>query len=135
MNCYHNLHAEVTQATWAKGAPKPVGLYWSLGPIAIVSVDWLAWYKQQCDRRSLAFDHAKFVRVDRSTPWGNPWAMKVEEDRLSVIQKYSTTLLNDREYVAAARLELAGKHLVCHCAPNRCHAINLARAANSDCSC
>lgn len=133
MVCFHRSYAEVTQAKWASG--KAIGAYWALGPIAIVSLHWLAWYKSECDRRSFAFDPTQFVRVDRSTPWGNPWAMKDEADRSSVIDRYRTTLLNQRDYVGAAKSELMGKHLVCHCAPKQCHAIYLARAVNSVCSC
>lgn len=68
---------------------------------------------------------ADVVRVDRGTPWGNPYPIPKPEkagDREAVIGMFA------RYAIAKARQEpdwltpLAGKRLACHCAPSRCHA-------------
>ena len=72
------------------------------------------------------------VYVGRPTPWGNPFAIGRDGDRKTVIAKYRRWLWKrmqdgriDRDRLA----DLAGKDLVCHCAPGPCHAQVLARAA------
>ena len=72
------------------------------------------------------------VYVGRPTPWGNPFVIGRHGDRKTVIAKYRRWLWTrmqenriDRQRLA----DLAGKDLVCHCAPRPCHAEVLARAA------
>ena len=72
------------------------------------------------------------VYVGRPTPWGNPFVIGRDGDRKTVVAKYRRWLWKrmqegriDRDRLAA----LAGKDLVCHCAPRPCHAQVLARAA------
>lgn len=74
-------------------------------------------------------DHVgrKAVLVDRTTKWGNPF---YEYSREVNIMKYRLWLLDHPELAAAAREELAGKDLVCWCAPESCHANVLLEIAN-----
>lgn len=75
-------------------------------------------------------DGVDYVRVDRQSPWGNPFVMGPDGDRDCVCDLF--------EQYAKWRLtvqpnwldELKGKHLACHCAPKRCHAETLIRLAN-----
>ena len=70
--------------------------------------------------------------VMRGTEWGNPFILTQECDRDKVCDLF--------EAYAAWRLTiqptwldaLRGKHLLCHCAPKRCHADTLLRLANRD---
>lgn len=70
------------------------------------------------------------VYVGRPTKWGNPFPLDVEWERDLVVQQYEDWLRTQPALVAAARTELAGKDLVCWCAPRRCHADVLLRVAN-----
>ena len=70
------------------------------------------------------------VYVGRPSKWGNPFHMASEKDRLDVLMKYQTWLLNQPELVEAAKQELRGKDLVCWCAPKACHASLLLWIAN-----
>ena len=73
------------------------------------------------------------VRVDRRTPWGNPYPVGQRfGSRAEVIERYRRHLWRrirtgeiDLEPLAA----LAGRDLACWCAPKPCHAEVLARAA------
>lgn len=68
---------------------------------------------------------ADAVYVGRGSPWGNPFRIGVDGTRDQVVDKFEREVL--------PRLDLAplrGKHLVCFCAPKRCHADILLCAAN-----
>ena len=70
------------------------------------------------------------VYVGRPTVWGNPHKLVRESQRDEVVELYRQDLLNNPELVARAKRELKGKHLICHCAPRRCHAEVLMEVAN-----
>jgi hypothetical protein len=61
------------------------------------------------------------VYIGRPSPWGNPFAIGRDGDRDAVMEKYITWLGQTPEIVDRARRELAGKDLVCWCAPAACH--------------
>jgi hypothetical protein len=79
-------------------------------------------------------DHGatSWMGVSRGTPWGNPFIRYggTETERQKVCE--------DFEYYAHWRLSydphwldaLRGQHLLCVCAPRRCHADTLLRLAN-----
>jgi hypothetical protein len=70
------------------------------------------------------------VYVGRPTKWGNPFVIGRDGDRAEVIAKYADWLDG---MIEAGRLdldELAGKDLVCWCAPESCHADVLLELAN-----
>ena len=69
------------------------------------------------------------VYVGRPTKWGNPFVIGRDGTRAEVIDKYRGWLL-DQPHLLAALPELAGKDLVCWCAPCACHADTLLKLAN-----
>lgn len=70
------------------------------------------------------------VVVTRGSDWGNPFIMDQESDRNKVcdlFEKYAQWRLTvEPEWLVPLR----GKHLLCCCAPKRCHADTLLRLAN-----
>lgn len=71
------------------------------------------------------------VYIGRPSKWGNPFAIGKDGDREEVIAKYRRWLLARPEMVESARRELAGKDLVCFCAPKGCHGDVLLEVANA----
>ena len=61
------------------------------------------------------------VYIGRPSKWGNPFVIGKDGTRKEVIQKYREWLFQHPELIEAARRELAGKDLVCYCAPKACH--------------
>lgn len=61
------------------------------------------------------------VYVGRPSPWGNPFAIGRDGDRDVVMARYIDWLRDQPGLIDRARRELAGKDLVCWCAPARCH--------------
>lgn len=70
------------------------------------------------------------VYVGRPSKWGNPFRLASEADRAAVVAKYRAWLLAQPALVAEVKRELAGKDLVCWCAPRACHADVLLEVAN-----
>lgn len=68
------------------------------------------------------------VYVGRGSPYGNPFVMRVSSDaeRDRVCDRFEAEVLPTLDLAP-----LRGKDLVCFCAPKRCHADALLRAANS----
>ena len=72
------------------------------------------------------------VRIDRRTPWGNPFAVGRDGSRRQVIARYRADLwrrIRAGETAVEAVAALHGRDLACHCAPLPCHGQVLARAA------
>jgi hypothetical protein len=63
-----------------------------------------------------------FVRVDRATPWGNPFVLGKDGDRATVIARYRDHYLPRNPGLLARLGGLRGKALGCWCAPEACHA-------------
>ena len=76
--------------------------------------------------------HPEMVRCDRATRWGNPFRIGRDGNREDVIRKHREQLW-DQIRTGRITLEdlagLAGKPLGCWCAPQACHAENIAKAA------
>lgn len=70
------------------------------------------------------------VRIDRRTKWGNPFIVGKHGTREQVIEKYEAWLRSKPDLMLAVKLELAGKDLLCWCAPLQCHGDVLLRIAN-----
>jgi hypothetical protein len=68
------------------------------------------------------------VYVGRPGKWGNPFVLGKDGTRAEVIEKYRRWLCDSGKIAEIA--ELRGKHLVCWCAPLRCHADVLLELAN-----
>ena len=72
------------------------------------------------------------VRVDRETPWGNPFVVGRHGTRAQVIARYRRHLW---QRIRAGNIDLGelaaldGRDLACWCHPKPCHAAVLARAA------
>lgn len=68
------------------------------------------------------------VYVGRGSPWGNPFVMRDfgDSERNRVCNRFEAETLPTLDLAP-----LRGKNLVCFCAPKRCHADALLRAANS----
>jgi hypothetical protein len=69
------------------------------------------------------------VYVGRPSKWGNPFVIGRDGTRDEVIAKYRAWITRQPALLAALG-ELRGKHLVCWCAPERCHAEVLIDLAN-----
>lgn len=71
-------------------------------------------------RKRSAYD----VLVDRSSKFGNPFVIRRESDRASVIEKFEryarARIAQDPVWAAEVRL-LHGRVLGCWCAPKACH--------------
>ena len=61
------------------------------------------------------------VYIGRPSKWGNPFVIGKDGTREQVVAKYRQWILSRPEMVASAKRELAGKDLVCFCAPRACH--------------
>lgn len=73
------------------------------------------------------------VYVGRPTKWGNPYKMGEHGTRHDVVRLYRL-LARDRgaEFIEQVQDELAGRDLVCWCAPHECHADVLLEIANAE---
>lgn len=70
-----------------------------------------------------------YVRIDRKTPWGNPFELPADGDRDTVIRNYAEHYLPHKPSLLSKLDTLAGKALGCWCAPEPCHGDALKRAA------
>ncbi len=75
---------------------------------------------------------ADAVYVGRPTKFGNPFKIQKDFPRDVCVAFYAGWMAQDEqsELRKAVREELAGKDLVCWCAPERCHADILLSIAN-----
>ena len=73
------------------------------------------------------------VYIGRPSRWGNPFKVAAEDERAEAIERYRDRLAEDLEQnstTAADLRTLAGRRLVCWCAPKPCHGDVLASAAD-----
>jgi Domain of unknown function (DUF4326) len=70
------------------------------------------------------------IRVDRATPWGNPFVIGRDGGRATVIARYRDHYLPCRPVLLARLGELRGKALGCWCAPLACHGEVLAEGVS-----
>jgi hypothetical protein len=66
------------------------------------------------------FTEGRVKLIDRSTKWGNPFVIGLDGTRTEVLKKYEKWIQSQPELLVALP-ELKGYHLLCHCAPLRCH--------------
>ena len=85
------------------------------------------------DRSAAALLERGLVRVDRRTRWGNPFRSGPGAGRDEVVERYRRHLWGQIRRGDVALEDLAAladaRGLACWCAPRRCHAEVLARAA------
>jgi len=82
------------------------------------------------------------VYIGRGSKWGNPYRIGdkapypyphiMRIDRALSLKLFREYLKYHPELVAAAKIELRGKDLVCYCAPLPCHGDIWLEIANSD---
>lgn len=72
----------------------------------------------------------RFVQIDRTTIWGNPFYIGSDGNRDEVLKKFETYLLGN-DVLLRQVWTLRGKVLGCHCSPMRCHGEVLARLADA----
>lgn len=68
-----------------------------------------------------ADDRSLYVRIDRRSPWGNPFELPADGDRDTVIANYAEHYLPHKPSLLERLPELRGKALGCWCAPEPCH--------------
>lgn len=71
------------------------------------------------------------VYIGRPSIWGNPFVIGKDGSRDDVIAKFEAYLTTRSDLMAQLH-KLAGKDLVCWCAPARCHGDVLIKLANGD---
>jgi len=69
--------------------------------------------------------------IGRNSKWGNPFIIGQHGTRDDVIRKYKDWF-STQPHLIAALPELAGKSLVCFCAPKPCHGHYLFELANNE---
>jgi predicted transcriptional regulator len=69
-----------------------------------------------------ATDAGLYERVDRKSPWGNPFVLPDDGTREQVIEAYAEYYLPHKPSLLAKIESLQGKALGCWCAPEACHA-------------
>ena len=72
----------------------------------------------------------KYIRIDRKSPFGNPFIIGTDGDRDAVCDKYEEYFTSRPDLVKRI-FELKGMVLGCWCYPERCHGSYLARLANA----
>lgn len=70
------------------------------------------------------------VRIDRGSPWGNPFLLDDDGDRATVIASYRDHYLPYKPSLLSKIDTLKGKALGCWCAPQACHGDVLADQAH-----
>jgi uncharacterized protein YebE (UPF0316 family) len=69
------------------------------------------------------------IYIGRGSVFGNPFVIGKDGDRDEVCDKYESMVKNDIHLMKQIK-ELKGKHLVCFCAPKRCHGETILKLAN-----
>lgn len=71
-------------------------------------------------------------RVDRTTPYGNPFVLGKNGNRDDVCDLFDQWVYDPEqaELREQAKRELRGCNLLCWCVPERCHATTWLRIAN-----
>lgn len=88
--------------------------------------------RKGADEALLAWAKAegRFVRVDRRTPWGNPFEISGDGDRDTVCAAFDEHYLPFKPSLLRRLPTLRGKVLGCWCHPERCHGHTIAEAAS-----
>jgi hypothetical protein len=69
-----------------------------------------------------------YERIDRNSKWGNPFILKDDGDRQTVIASYANHYLPHKPSLNPS--EIRGKVLGCWCHPEPCHGDVLAEKAD-----
>ena len=75
------------------------------------------------------------IYIGRPSRWGNPFEIGKDGTRKEVVAKFRRMMYQDDKFWSVKRwevkAELAGKDLVCFCAPKACHGDVLLEIANA----
>ena len=87
---------------------------------------------QQADKNLIqwAEQSGKAVRIDRSSKYGNPFVLDQDGSRDEVCDSFQLHYLRHKPSILRDIPKLAGKVLICHCYPERCHGNCLCDLAN-----
>jgi hypothetical protein len=82
---------------------------------------------QQRDKNLIAWaeKNGKAARIDRGSVFGNPFVLDQDGNRDEVCDAYKEHYLPNKPSIMKALPSLAGKVLICHCYPQRCHGESL----------
>ena len=88
---------------------------------------------QQRDKNLIQWAEKKglAVRIDRGTPFGNPYILDVDGNRETVCYHYEWDYLPYKPSILNKLKELKGKVLICHCYPKACHGDSLVNWAHN----
>ena len=70
------------------------------------------------------------IYIGRPSIWGNPFPLRYNNSRESVLAQYTKYLMSRPDLIERARRELKDKVLGCWCHPQLCHGDILARICN-----
>jgi hypothetical protein len=79
-----------------------------------------------------AEDHYIYMRIDRATPWGNPFVVDEDGNREDVCYWYEHYYYPYKKGLHEKIEKLKGKVLGCHCYPEQCHGETLIKHLNKD---
>jgi len=74
---------------------------------------------------------ADAIYIGRPSKWGNPFQITERSNRECVVNLFRQLVESNDEFKLQIKNELAGKDLVCFCAPKMCHGDVLLEIANS----
>ncbi len=91
---------------------------------------------QKEDLRLIAWaqEQGLYVRIDRTTDWGNPFIVDEDGNRDEVIQNFDEHYLACKPSLQRRFDDLRGKVLGCWCYPDSCHGDVLIRNAYGECA-
>lgn len=77
---------------------------------------------------------AYHVYIGRPGPWGNPFVIGKDGDRIQVIEKFRAWFFapEQQKLRERAKQELKGKVLACWCAPLACHGHIISKFVNEE---
>lgn len=81
-------------------------------------------------RTATAKEIANAVYIGRPSAWGNPFQIGSHGTRKDVVAKHRAWVCHQPDLVAAAKVELRGRDLLCFCAPEECHGDTWLEIAN-----
>jgi len=84
---------------------------------------------QVLNKKQLKGSVSNSTYIGRPSMWGNPFVIGKDGTRAEIVEKYECWLRRQPRLMAQLA-RLRGRHLVCWCAPLRCHGDVLLRLAN-----
>lgn len=94
------------------------------GTLSLLGQDLVPWVRKAniLNAHVTGKDVVGAVYVGRPSDFGNPIKLSDDEPRGATLERYAAWLATQAELVGRMRDELAGRDLICWCAPRACHA-------------